>query len=107
MSANTTIVFRDEYGREKSRQSFTDPEQANRVMIARNRVEVTLGTAWRWGIETEHEVVECRVVSRERIPSGAFLETLECGHTNSTARIHPAELVPCLSCSNIAQVLPK
>lgn len=107
MSAKTTLVLRNEYGRELSRQSFTDSAQANRVMIARNRAEIECKTAWRWGIETEHEVVECRVVSRERQPSGSFLETLECGHTNATARIHHSERVPCLTCSNLAQQIPK
>jgi hypothetical protein len=49
----TTVVLRSEFGREISRQSFSDPEKANRVMIARNRAEITHKTAWRWGIETE------------------------------------------------------
>jgi hypothetical protein len=49
----TTVVLRSEFGREMSSQSFNDPEKANRVMIARNRAEITLKTAWRWGIETE------------------------------------------------------
>lgn len=64
-SAPVVLVCRDRDGRELSRQTFTDPAKAERVMIARNRAEMAMpaprwarcplpsDTGARWGIETE------------------------------------------------------
>lgn len=38
-----------------------------------------------------------RVIKREA-HGHIFIETMECGHTNSTGRIEEEEYLPCLTC---------